>query len=398
MAADMLRASLQNDSLRRTDPNRNSPMRSAMPTRPEQITKRFIDDLVRELRPDVSVKEMNIVGYRGYGDADNEHSVSTSGQVRIAVRYGGKGHEGLPTQLLAKMSVPDDVVCANPEFRALLENEVNFYKRARNEMDIESPLGLGGRYEAATGRHFLLMEDISLKKPHINSMADADNPDMVARMMDCYAKLHARYWNSPRFKKDLSWLQGQVKGAMEDMFDGSIRTHVQNEIARERFKAEFVAEAGWSADDLYFGEKALKRHQAKLPQTFLHGDAHMGNTYYLPDGTGGIFDWQVTCRGYGLFDVGYYLHSSLSVGGRRMYERPLLKLYLERLRAHGVKDAPKMNEAWKEYRMVALHSYYLGWLTAPRENYGFEVTVIGNHRCKAAFMDLEAGKLIRELM
>jgi hypothetical protein len=40
----------------------------------------------------------------------------------------------------------------------------------------------------------------------------------------------------------------------------------------------------------------------------------------------------------------------------------------------------------------------MGWLTAPRENYGWEVMVLGNHRTKAAYLDHETGKLIDELL
>src|SRR4051812_44556978 len=33
------------------------------------------------------------------------------------------------------------------------------------------------------------------------------------------------------------------------------------------------------------------------PHTLLHGDAHIGNTYVLPDDTVGFLDWQVLRRG-----------------------------------------------------------------------------------------------------
>ena len=195
------------------------------------------------------------------------------------------------------MPVADDVECANPELGPLFENEIEFYRRMRTELDgIEAPLGLGGRFDKESGRYMLLMEDIMVRSPHINSMSDADDVPVVEAILDTYAKLHARNWCSPRFETDLSWAQGQVEGSMEDMFDLFIRDHVINELAREKYKREFTEEAGTTEADMYFGEKALKRHHAKLPQTFLHGDGHIGNTYVLPDGTGGLFDWQVCGR------------------------------------------------------------------------------------------------------
>lgn len=373
-------------------------MTLAIPVHPQDISREFIDELVAALRPGVRVDSVRVAAVKNYGDADNSGSVSTSTQVKLEVTYSGNGAEGLPKHLLAKMTIPQGVECANPELGPLFENEVNFYQRLRPELNIESPLGLGGRYDGQTGRYILLMEDISLRNPHVNAMIDPDNIKVVEGILETYAKLHAAYWNSPRFGTDLSWIQSQVSGTMEDMFDNSIRDHVINELRREKYKAEFVAETGMTEPELYFGEKALKRHFATLPQTVLHGDGHINNTYTLPDGTGGLFDWQVCCHGFSMFDTSYLIQSALSVESRRKHERDLVAFYVDRLRSHGVKDAPGVEVFWTEYRRMALHSFYLGWLTAPRENYGLEVCVIGNHRTKAAFQDLEAGKLLRDML
>jgi len=373
-------------------------MTSDIPLLPEDVSRQFIDELVKELRPGISVESVAVAEVKNYGDADNSASVSTSTQVSIDVAFSGEGADLLPKRLLAKMPIPEGVECANPELGPLFENEVNFYQRLRPELEIETPLGLGGRYDTQSGRYFLLMEDINLRSPHVNAMVDPDDIKVVEGILDTYAKLHAAYWNSPRFSGDLSWLQSQVAGSMEDMFDHSIRDHVINELSREKYKTEFVAETGMTEAELYFGEKALKRHFATLPQTVLHGDGHINNTYTLPDGTGGLFDWQVSCRGFAMFDTSYLIQTALSVESRRKHERDLVAFYVDRLKFHGIKNAPSLDLFWMEYRRMALHSFYLGWLTAPRENYGLEVCVIGNHRTKAAFQDMETGQLVREML
>ena len=102
--------------------------------------------------------------------------------------------------------------------------------------------------------------------------------------------------------------------------------------------------------------------------------------------------------GYFMFDVSYLIHTALSVGMRRNKERELLAFYMDRLQSYGVTDVPDMVTVWTEYRLMALHSFYLGWLTAPRENYGLEVCVIGVHRTKTAFQDLETVKLMKDLL
>ena len=372
-------------------------MSHKMPIVADDLTPALLSELVGELRPGVTVEEVDVMGVRNYGDADSAKSVSTSSQVQIHVRYGGVDFDSLPQELLVKMSFPEGRGSSNPELDAEFENEVNFYNRIRPELDIETPLGLGGRYDPISKRFVLLMEDLNPRSPHINSMIDSDNVALVEATLDTFAKLHAFYWESPRFKTDLAWIQDQVDGPLEDMFVRFIHDHIVKELSREAFKREFVAELGTTDAELNAGVRTLKLHQATLPQTFLHGDAHLANSYFLPDGTGGVYDWQVSARGYLMHDIGYYLQSAFSVAMRRKQEREMLAFYRDRLCAHGVKEPPSLEDLWLEYRRSMIYGFYMGWLTAPRENYGWEVIVVGNHRTKAACQDHDTMKLIAEL-
>jgi Phosphotransferase enzyme family len=369
-----------------------------IPSRPCDLSTAYVNELVGELRPGVGVASADIVGIRSYGDADKAASVSTSAQVKLDVRYVGRTCTHLPEKILAKVSFPDDMECSNPILDAEFENEVLFYNRLRPELDIETPLGLGGRFDSESKRFVLLMEDLTPRAPHINSMMDNDDLSIVRAVLDTLAKLHAHYWETPRFKADLSWVQNQVEGSLETLFEGFLRAHVVKELNRERFKREFAEEVGMTEATLFAGTRALKRHQATLPQTMLHGDAHFGNTYVLPDGTGGVLDWQVSARGFLMHDVGYLIQTALSVAARRKNERELLEFYRDRLCFYGVASAPDLPTLWLEFRRSMIYGFHMGWLTAPRENYGWETMVLGNHRTKAAFLDHDTGGLIAELL
>jgi aminoglycoside phosphotransferase (APT) family kinase protein len=96
------------------------------------------------------------------------------------------------------------------------------------------------------------------------------------------------------------------------------------------------------------------------PQTLLHGDAHPANTYRLPDGTTGFYDWQLVRSGNWSHDVGYFLIGSLSVEDRRVYQVDLLRFYLDQLEEAGVRP-PAFDAAWARYR--ATPAFGLGtWL------------------------------------
>jgi hypothetical protein len=92
----------------------------------------------------------------------------------------------------------------------------------------------------------------------------------------------------------------------------------------------------------------LARRSAALsrsgPQTLLHGDTHVGNTYTMPDGGVGFFDWQLVRRGNWSHDVGYFIISALTEDDRRTHERALLDHYLDILR-----PALNRDEAWQTY-------------------------------------------------
>jgi aminoglycoside phosphotransferase (APT) family kinase protein len=133
----------------------------------------------------------------------------------------------------------------------------------------------------------------------------------------------------------------------------------------------------------------VQQHQSTLPQTVVHGDTHIGNTYRLADGTVGLVDWQLSVRGFGMHDLCYLLATSLSVEDRRNHERELIAYYSERLREGGVVDGPSLDSLWTEYRRAAVWGVYIGWLTTPVINYGWEITVANLLRVTTAVEDLD---------
>jgi hypothetical protein len=139
-----------------------------IPSHPRDLIPSVLTQLIAELHPGTEVESAEIVKVRNYGDADSAGSVSTSTQVSLAVRYSPATSKTLPKQIFVKMSVPEDVDCSNPELGPLFENEVAFYKRLRAELDIEAPLGLGGRFDPKSGRFVLILEDLSPRSPHVN--------------------------------------------------------------------------------------------------------------------------------------------------------------------------------------------------------------------------------------
>jgi hypothetical protein len=51
-----------------------------------------------------------------------------------------------------------------------------------------------------------------------------------------------------------------------------------------------------------------------------------------------------------------------------------------------------------EYRRTLVWGVYIGWLTTPVVNYGWEINVLNHLRLTTAYEDLETAKLVAEVL
>lgn len=94
----------------------------------------------------------------------------------------------------------------------------------------------------------------------------------------------------------------------------------------------------------------------------MHADAHAGNLYESADGRPGLIDWQIYQFAQWSIDVAYHVAAVLDPSDRERTERDLLCHYLERLVAAGV-EAPRVDDAWDDYRASLVYGYYLWAIT-----------------------------------
>ena len=87
------------------------------------------------------------------------------------------------------------------------------------------------------------------------------------------------------------------------------------------------------------------------PQTYVHGDTHIGNVF-LDNGRVGFHDWGLSRVSTPMRDVSYFLTMSVDPEERSKSERSLVRLYLDALRAAG---GPSIgfDEAWHAHRVQA---------------------------------------------
>jgi hypothetical protein len=357
-------------------------------SRADELSLELLAAVIRTRYPGVTIAGFDLLDSRQYG----EQMVSTSGRAMLKLHYAAGAPADLPDRVVCKLALGAESVMA-----AFYENEVQVYTRLRPELLIEAPRSLGALYDSKSAQFVLMLEDLSQRGARFPNVTQDVALSAVESLLDTLAALHASHWESPRFSSDLSWLQSHVAGRVAHLMNELAPPLIQHEIDTQAFKRELVQRLRTTGPQLLEGVKRVQRHQARLPQTLLHGDAHLGNTYLLPDGAAGLLDWQLCVRGYCMHDVNYLIVTSLPIAQRREHERPLLHRYRERLIALGVVNPPSTDEIWNEYRRALVWGVYIGWLTTPVANYGWEINVVNHLRLTTAYEDLGTARLVAEV-
>lgn len=286
----------------------------------EELTPAWLTEALSRSFPGAVVKEAYVGGV-AHGTNDRAHVRLTyaagAGPERVFVKREGSLLNRLALTALGAREAEADLALA----------------------DAELPLERPTFYAAAVDRRRLaavtVMEDVTLRDARPHSAITPLTLDQVASGLRGLARLHATYRERPLPAFVRPW---RLPRAWAPVSGASLAN------ARRRLRA--LGHADLLPDTVAAidrGFRAWPAVAAAGPQTLLHGDPHPGNTYALPDGTTGFYDWQLVRSGRWVHDVGYFVVSGLSVADRRVHERDLLALYL----AERGGDEP---DAWDLYR------------------------------------------------
>lgn len=286
-------------------------------------------------------------------------SSGSTSRAALHVRYDAAGRGArLPEQVFAKATprFTSRVLCT---LTGAMACEVAFYEKVRHELDIEAPPGLYGAYDPRTGRSMLLFEDIAATKgcTFLDPRARI-SLDQAQDMVSLLARLHARYWGSPRLESEFRWLRSS----------GDYLDDIQRVIAFDRRSligfdrgSDVIPEAlKRRRHDIWPTTLRSLRLNSAHPRVYLHHDVHIGNWYCTGEGRMGLTDWQCNVKGQWASDVAYAISSALQVEDRRAWERDLVRLYLDQVAAAGA-PAPAFDDAWLQYRQQLFHGFVF-WL------------------------------------
>jgi aminoglycoside phosphotransferase (APT) family kinase protein len=140
----------------------------------------------------------------------------------------------------------------------------------------------------------------------------------------------------------------------------------------------------------------LQHAGSGFPRTVLHGDFRLDNLFFDASSVA-VIDWQIACRGQGVFDVAYFLSGCLEPAVRRAEEMRLLRLWHGLVTAGG-EGRFSFEDALVDYRRSVLYcNLYnviaIGSLDAANER-GMAVFKRWLQRRGAAIEELDAGELM----
>jgi hypothetical protein len=94
------------------------------------------------------------------------------------------------------------------------------------------------------------------------------------------------------------------------------------------------------------------------PRTIIHGDYRLDNLFFdHPDGSPvAAIDWQISSRGRGIFDVAYFISSSLDPEPRRTHEERLVRKWYDIVTDGPGRKSYTFDEAWLNYRQGVLYT------------------------------------------
>ena len=231
----------------------------------------------------------------------------------------------------------------------------------------------------------MIMEDVVARGADPRDSTRPMTVDQVASGVRGLARLHSEYWGDRLTENPaLGWVEPFVA------FDGLqyAPLHIAHERLGDTVSAEIPA---LSAEELFVDIWA--RYIATLttsPQTLLHGDPHIGNTYVLPGDEVGFLDWQLVRRGNFSLDLGYFLQGALTVEERRRSERELLDEYRGALTLPA-DEMPTADEVFLRYRASVAHGLAI-WIATLSGGDAWQrpdICLAFAQRYSAAFIDLD---------
>jgi hypothetical protein len=312
-----------------------------IPATPDAVSAEWLTRILSRTSPDAEVVGVEVLA---------RHS-GTTGRLRLGLTYA-PGPNG-PESVFVKLAPFDESQRRMVAATDMGRREARFYEGPA----ADAPLRIPRSYFAAHGDqptdYIMVLEDLEATGCTFPNRLATHAEDRGLQVIEALARLHARFWDDPRFDDELSWVQPAMRGAYGAKLV-------------DRARAMFADELPPVFDDLCGLYSEHHEHVCQLldegERTLIHGDTHAGNQFIDGDQVG-LYDWAVVSRSPGIRDIAIYLGNSCPTEVRRRHQEDWLRAYRQVLVDAAV-DAPSLDTLWLRYRRSVLYAWVAATTTA----------------------------------
>ena len=268
-------------------------------------------------------------------------------RCRLIARGGGSAE---PASVIVKLPTSNPLALKLAKWLSLHRREYVYYRDIAQHCPVRVPSLLYGDFDASSHRFVLVLEDLGGME-RIPQIVGVDGA-RTRRAIRAIAALQGRFWetpNEPALSSCGAFLTAGESRIMQTLYLLTLPA------AFERFGDLFTLTTRALADA--FGT-SIVAHFAAVgagPKTIVHGDFRGDNVLF--GGTSrdqlAVIDWQGCGLGCGLYDVAFFLGTSVTIDQRRNQERDLVGEYHDIVSRLGATNFTR-EECWRSYRQNML--------------------------------------------
>ena len=251
-----------------------------------------------------------------------------------------------PASVIVKLPTSNALAFRLARWLALHRREYVYYRDIAPHCQVRVPSLLYGDLDADSHRFVLVLEDLGGMDAIPQSVGVG--PERARRAIREIAGLQGRFWEAtddPALSACGAFLTTRESRIMQTLYLLTLPA------AFERFGDSFTSATRALADA--FGTRIVAHFAALAdgPKTIVHGDYRGDNVLFGSANQDdlAVIDWQGCGIGCGMYDVAFFLGTSVTVDERRRIERDALGEYHEIVLRMGARNY-SLDDCWRSYR------------------------------------------------
>ena len=268
-------------------------------------------------------------------------------RCRLVARNGAAAY---PASVIVKIPTSNALALRLARWLSLHRREYVYYRDIAAHSGVRTPSLLYGDFDARSHRFVLVLEDLGGMEaiPQIVGV-DAARTHRAIREI---AGFQGRFWGAPDdpvLSACGAFLSAGESRIMQTLYLLTLPA------AFARFGDIFTPATHRLAEAFGTSVAAHFRATAEGPKTIVHGDFRGDNVLFGGAGQSdlAVIDWQGCGIGCGMYDIAFFLGTSVAIDERRRIERDVVGEYHAIVCRMGAKDFT-IDDCWRSYRQNML--------------------------------------------